>query len=335
MSAGARGSPTPASGSVPLPKLGVLVPLVTPLLPDGAVDGESFRVLIDFQVRAGVDGLLVLGSSGEAVALSAAERAFAAAIAVEHARGRTHLMIGVATHGTKDAATEAAVLADLGPDSLLVAAPAGFALSQPELATHFRAVGQSCDTPLVAYEAPTRVGVSLGAELVASLGAEGSIAGLKDSSGDLVKGRVMSEATSDLAGFVRYTGCEHCIDGAMLAGYNGAIAGLANVFPEFHVELVRRVALGDWAGASQVQGYLISLLELYDYSFAGASFSAQFFAVVKEALRQRGVIAHGTISAPMTPADDGLPAHCERMLRRGAELADRLAADHIAEPVSP
>jgi 4-hydroxy-tetrahydrodipicolinate synthase len=334
MSAGVRGSPTTSSGRMPLPPLGVMVPLVTPLLPDGTVDGESLRSLIDFQIQAGVDGLLVLGSSGEAVALGSADRALAAAIAVEHARGRTHLMIGVPTHGTKDAAAEAAVLADLGPDSLLVAAPAGFELAQPELARHFRAVAQSCDTPVVAYEAPTRVGVSLGAELVASLGAEGSIAGVKDSSGDLVKGRIMAQATSGLAGFVRYTGCEHCIDGAMLAGYNGAIAGLANVFPEFHVELVRRVARKDWAGASQVQGYLISLLDLYDYSYADASFSAQFFAVVKEALRQRGVIAHGTISAPMTPADDGLPAFAERMLRRGSELAGFLAGDQAPESVS-
>jgi 4-hydroxy-tetrahydrodipicolinate synthase len=335
MSAAVPGSPEPTSGRVPLPQLGVLVPLVTPLLPDGSVDADSLRSLMDFQIQAGVDGLLVLGSSGEAVALSAADRGLAAAHAAEHARGRTHLMIGVPALGTKDAAAQAAAVADLGGDSLLVAAPAGFALSQQELARHFRAIARSSGTPLVAYEVPTRVGVSLSAELVASLGADGSIAGVKDSSGDLVRGRVMSQATSGLAGFVRYTGCEHCIDGAMLAGYNGAVAGLANVFPEFHVELMRRVAAGDWPGASQVQGYLISLLELYEYPFAGASFSAQFFAVAKEALRQRGVIAHGTTSAPMTPADDGLAAHVRRMLRRGADLAGGLAGDQVAASVSP
>lgn len=332
MSAPVHHSPTLVSGRLPLPQPGVLVPLVTPLLPDGTVDADSLRQLIDFEINAGVDGLLLLGSSGEAVALSAADRVHVATQAVDHARGRTHLMLGVPTHGTKDAAAEAAVLADLGADSLLVAAPAGWKLSQPELAEHFASIGRLADAPLVAYEAPTRVGVSLGAELVASLGADGSIAGVKDSSGDLVKGRVMSEETRGLDGFVRYTGCEHCIDGAMLAGYNGAIPGLANVFPEFHVELMRRVARKDWAGASRIQGYLISLLDLYYYSLANASFSAQFFAVVKEALRQRGIIAHGTTSLPMTAADAGVRAHAERILQRGAELAGGLAQDHVAVP---
>jgi 4-hydroxy-tetrahydrodipicolinate synthase len=197
-------------------------------------------------------------------------------------------------------------------------------LSQTELAGHFATFGRAVTTPLVAYEVPTRVGVSLSAGLVQSLGADGVIVGIKDSSGDLVKGRMMSEATRHLPGFVRYTGCEQCIDAAMLGGYNGAVAGLANVFPEFHAELIRRVAAGDWSGASEVQGHIMSLLDLYFHPLAEASFSAQFFAIVKEALVQRGVIAHNTSHAPMLQADDGVRRHVTEMLSRGTERAAEL-----------
>lgn len=308
------------SQQTPLPQQGVLVPVVTPLQPDGTPDLDSLDRLLDFCISAGVHGLLVLGSSGEAVALSADERMAVGDRAVRHARGRAHVMLGVSAHGTKDATAEARRLDELWPDSLLVTSPAGFELSQAELSGHFRAVSAAVTSPMVAYEVPSRVGVSLDAELIRSLGADGVIKGVKDSSGDLVRGRAIAEATRDLVNFVRYTGCEQCIDGAMLAGYNGAIAGLANVFPEFHVELIRRAAGGDWVGASEIQGYLMQLFGLYYHPFGEASFSAQFFAVVKEALVQRGVIAWGTTSAPMTQADESVARHVAEFLRRGAEL---------------
>lgn len=311
---------------VPLPASGVMVPLVTPLLPDGRVDLDSLSSLLEFAIDAGVDGALVLGSSGEWLWLSADERARVAAHAVEHYARRTHVMLGVPSHGTADAVNAARDLSALGPGSLLVSAPAGERPSPEELVRHFDAIASVVTAPVVAYEVPTRVGTVLGAGLVRRLGEDGIVAGVKDSSGDLVGGRMISEATRHLPGFVRYSGCEQCIDAAMLGGYDGTIAGLANVFPEFHVELVRRASAGDWAGASELQSAVVSLLDLYFHALPDASFSAQFFAVVKEALVQRGVIAHATTSHPLTPADDGIRRHAARLLEQGAELRERLLA---------
>ena len=320
----------PHDGSrVPLPGKGVLTPLVTPLLPDRTPDLDSLGRLLDSEIAVGVNGFLVLGSSGEGVALSANERQQVAEHAISHVSSRAHVMLGVSAHGTKDARNEARALDALGPDSLLVAAPAGFALSQTELSGHFRAISQAVSAPVVAYEVPTRVGVSLGAELIAELGRERVIAGVKDSSGNLVAGRMYSEATRALPGFVRYTGCEQCIDAAMLGGYDGAVAGLANVFPRFHVELVQRAVAGDWPGAARVQGAVISLLNLYFHPLANASFSAQFFAVVKESLVQQQIIEHGTTSAPMTEADDGVRQHVTAMLRQADELAHSLGLPEL------
>lgn len=321
--ASAPGSQAPRQRST-LPVLGVLIPVVTPLLPSGSPDLESFDRLLEFGLAAGVGGFLVLGSSGEAVALSADERYQVATRAQAYCRGRAHLMLGVVAHGTKDAADDASRLDGIGADSLLVTAPAGFAMSQTEIAGHFRAIAGRVDTPVVAYEVPTRVGVSLSAELIAELGADGTVIGVKDSSGDLVRGRAVSEATRGLPGFVRYTGCEQCIDGAILGGYDGAIAGLANVFPEFHVELMRRLRAGDWTGASAVQGLIMQLLALYFHPLEYASFSAQFFAVVKEALVQRGVIAHGTSSPPLVQADESVRVHVAKILELGEQLAAAL-----------
>ena len=323
------GSANQGAQRIPLPSPGLLVPIVTPLLPSGEPDLASFDRLLDFGIDAGVDGFLVLGSSGEAVALSADERLQVATRARDHCGGRAHLMFGVVAHGTKDAGADAVRLDDIGPDSLLLTAPGGFAMSQREIAGHFRTIAARVDTPIVAYEVPTRVGVSLSAELIAELGDDGTIIGIKDSSGDLVRGRAVSEATRHIPGFVRYTGCEQCIDAAILGGYDGTIAGLANVFPEFHVELVRRLATGDWIGASAVQGMIMRLLDLYFHPLEYASFSAQFFAVVKEALVQRGVIAHGTTSPPLVQSDESIRAHVTKILELGKELTAQLGSGRV------
>lgn len=313
-----------------LPHPGVFVPVVTPLLPDGTPDLPSFDRLLDYGIAAGVDGFLVLGSSGEAVPLSAAERYEVATRAVTHCAGRAHLMFGVVTHGTKDAMADAERLDEIGPDTLLLTAPAGLAMSQTEIAGHYRMVVAAVQTPVVAYDVPTRVGVALSAELVTELATEGTIVGLKDSSGDLVRGRSVSEATRHLEGFTRYTGCEQVIDGALLGGYHGTIAGLANVFPQFHVELVRRASAGDWPGASEVQGLIMRLLELYFHPLQYASFTAQFFAVVKEALVQLGVIAHGRSSPPLVQADKAMRAHVADILQLADELAPLLGQPRLA-----
>ena len=317
-------SPAPRVGARPLPARGVLVPLVTPLNPDGSVDLDSLTSLIDFTTGSGVDGVLVLGSSGEWLWLAAAERMKVAARATAYASSLTHVMLGVPHQGTADSADAAAKLGALDPGSLLVSAPAGDRPSPAELVRHYEQIAVRVDVPLIAYEVPSRVGTLLGPDLIRRLAEAGTIAGVKDSSGDIVGGRMISQATRHLPGFVSYTGCEQCIDASMLGGFSGAIPGLANVFPEFHVALMGRAAVGDWSGAAEIQNGIIGLMDLYFHPLPGASFSAQFFAVVKEALVQRGIIAHATTSRPLTQSDDGIRSHAAALLERGAELRERI-----------
>lgn len=307
------------SSSFALPVPGVLVPLVTPLLPDRSPDLESLVSLIDFVLDHGVHGLLVLGSSGECAALPAAHRDVVAGAAISSARGRAHVMVGVSTAGTIDAKAEAKRLAGMGADSLLVAAPAGMRLAPAELERHFRALAD-CGAPVVAYDVPARVGVALEPQSVARLAREGAIAGIKDSTVELPKAMRYVAALRDVPGFVTYTGCEECIDASLLAGYSGAIPGLANVFPQLPAALVAAAARGDWAQASTLQAAVIELLELYSYSLPGGSFLAQFFGTVKTALVELGVIAHATASAIFIQPDQGLREHVVRLLARSREF---------------
>jgi len=295
--------------------------MVTPLLPTGEVDIESTRSFVTALAGDGVAGVLVLGSSGENAALSATRRRRAVE-AVLAAEQNVHVMVGVAALGTEDAVADTHEFAAMGADSILVSAPFGFQLSQDELGGHYAAIAAASNAPVVAYEVPSRVGVSLSTPLLSRLLSEGVIAGVKDSSGNVGAARLRCGAftAAGLTGVAHYTGSEECIDAFLLGGGTGCIPGLANVFAPLHVDLCRRAEAGDWAGATQVQNSIASLLDLYFNELPRASFSAQFFAIVKEALVQQGIIAHNTTAVPFIQADAGTRDHVTRMLERARAL---------------
>lgn len=300
-----------------------MAPALTPLRYDRRPDLDSLERLVDLQVRAGASGMLVVGSSGESVSLSADDRLQVIEHAIAYAAGRLHIMAGISTYGLEDAMREVQAVAALHPDSILVAAPAGLQLSPGELIDHFGALSEVAEAPLVAYDVPARVGTSLGVDTIATLASAGIIAGVKDSSTDLTKARLITQATADRGDFVRYTGCEYNIDASLLMGYHGAVPGLANVFPDFHVELARCAAEADWAGAAKVQGAITELLSLYDAPLAGGSGSAAFYAATKEALRQKGIFATNASSRPQTQSDESVSRYVTDVMKR----ADRLSED--------
>lgn len=304
-----------------LPVSGVVVPLITPLTPDREADGPSMVSLVDFVVEACVTGVLVLGSSGENGALSASCREAAVQHAVRGARGRIHVMVGVAALGTSEAIDYARRYQSLGADSLLVPPPFVFTPSDREMRGHFEAIAAVARVPVVAYDVPSRTHAPLSPTMLAQLGSDGVIAGVKDSSNDLAKPRTLVELTRGLNSFVRYTGVEEAVDALLLTGYDAAVPGLANVFPRPFVSVTTAAARGEWEKASAAQSEAIRLLDLYQCPVPGGSPAARFFAGAKEALRQMGVIAHNTSSVPFLQPDEAVTRYVSELLRRAAAAA--------------
>lgn len=301
---------------------GVIPPLVTPMHPDSSPDMDSLSNLIDHVLGHGASGILVLGSTGENGLLAREERIAIVEHAISHVAGRTHVMVGIPAMGVLDAKTDASIYADLGASSLLVPAPYGFALASTELERYFRSVASVApSTPIVAYNVPSRVGVTLDAALLATLAGDGTIAAIKDSSGDLESHRLTSERTSGIAGFRRLTGSELCIDAALLGGFHGAVPGLSNVFIERHVELLGHTRSGDWEAAASVQSLIVGCADLYSAPSRPGSFVAAAIGALKEALVQRGLISHSTISSSLAQVDDAMRAHVAAVLGRVLEPA--------------
>jgi len=294
--------------STPSPRFsGVVPPTVTPLLEGGGVDVASLERLLERQLEAGVHGIFALGSSGETVFLSDAERDQALEVIVKTVGGTVPVIAGAIEPTTARVLDRVRAAERLGADALVATAPFYAIVGPYEVERHFRAIAAASDLPLLAYDIPVCVHTKLSVDLLTRLAAEGVIAGVKDSSGDDVAFRQLLLSVQDKApeaDFSALTGHEVVVDGMMLAGASGAVPGLANVDPEAYVRLHNACVAGNWTAARTEQDRLTRLFRIVDAPDATAAGATRGVGAFKTALTLLGVIASNAVSLPMRPLDE-------------------------------
>jgi 4-hydroxy-tetrahydrodipicolinate synthase len=233
---------------------GLIVPMVTPFTPDGEdLDKTALRKLVSFLADSGVDGVISSGTTGEFPLLREEERRLAVETVVEAAAGRIAVVAqtGMATTAATIAMTRFARQA--GADAALVVSPYYYRVSDTALIEHYRRVADAAeDMPVFLYNIPGNTGNNLSPAVVAQLARHcPNIAGIKDSSGDLI------QLAEYIAGAERrfYTleGNDRLILAALANGADGSASGNAGVVPEPFVELFRAFRAGDLPGALRAQ----------------------------------------------------------------------------------
>ncbi len=296
--------------ALPTPLTGVVPPVCTPLDPRGEVDTGSLGRLVEHLVTGGVHGLFALGSTSEVAYLTDAQRATALEAVLKAADGRVPVLAGVIDTTTARVLDHARTAQALGADALVATAPFYTRTHPKEIAGHFRAIRAAVDLPLFAYDIPVAVHSKLPGALVRELAEDGTLAGLKDSSGDegglrrlLVElggrdGRRIGPAPD----FAVLTGSELTVDAALLAGADGVVPGIGNVDPAAYVRLYDACRAGDWAGAAAEQERLVALFGMVDAGpEAEMGRSSSALGSFKAALHLLGVIGHPATAAPQLP----------------------------------
>jgi 4-hydroxy-tetrahydrodipicolinate synthase len=300
---------------------GIVPPIVTPLTLEGEVDTTSLERLLSLQIEAGVDGLFVLGSSGEVGYLTDAQRAQVVQTAIGHVGGQVPVLVGVNDMTTNRVIAVAEQAREAGADAIVATAPLYAITDAAETATHFRSIHAAVDLPLFAYDVPVRVHSKLSPAMLVELGREGVIAGVKDSSGDDVSFRMLLRQSAGLENFAVFTGHEVVVDGCLLMGASGAVPGLANVDPHGYVRLWRAAQAGDWAAAKAEQDRLTDLFSIVEAPTPGrVSAGAAGLGAFKTALALRGVITGNTMCAPMLSLDESETATIKVVLEQAGLL---------------
>lgn len=282
---------------------GCATALVTPFLPDGSLDTDALRRLILLQLDAGIDALVLLGTTGEPCTLGMDERERVITIGLETVDGRIPVLIGTGSNDTRRAIEYARQARKLGAQGQLSVTPYYNKTTQAGLIRHYSAILDSCDLPMILYNVPSRTGMSIKPDTLAQLAVHPHVAGLKEASGDLsLAADFLSCTHGDLP---IYSGNDDLIVPLMALGACGVISVCSNVLPLQTRLITCACENGCFDEANDAQQALLPLMR--------ALFSQVNPIPVKAALAMMGLI-HDVVRLPLVPMEEPERGRLRRIL---------------------
>jgi 4-hydroxy-tetrahydrodipicolinate synthase len=227
---------------------GCLTALVTPFR-DGKVDFDRLTKLVDWQIEQGVDGLVAVGTTGESATLDVEEHVAVIAATVKAARGRVPVIAGAGGNATSEALELTRAAEAAGANALLHVTPYYNRPSQEGLFRHFEAVAKSTKLPIILYNVPTRTACDLLTETVVRLADLDNVIGIKDATGNLVRGSELIARVGDRITVL--SGDDGTAFPLYALGARGVISVVSNVAPRAMSDMWDAVKAGDWARGRQ------------------------------------------------------------------------------------
>lgn len=287
---------------------GIYTAIVTPFTRDDAFDEPAFRRLVEFQIEAGIAGLLVAGGSGEFVSLTPAERQRVFEVAVDQAANRIPIIAGALAPGTREVQETVRCAATAGASAVLVLPSYYIKASPTGIHEHFARVADSAPIPIVAYNNASRTGITLDVALLETLATIPSIVALKECERDLAVISTKIRAVGDRIAIM--SGDDDLGFPTFLLGSPGGIFTTANLVPAFHRQLFEATVRCDLPTAREAHYALLPLVE--------ALYTADHPGPLKDAM--------SLIGYPVGPARAPLQGASADNLRRARDALDRLAA---------
>ncbi|MFF4731545.1 4-hydroxy-tetrahydrodipicolinate synthase [Streptomyces mirabilis] len=295
---------------------GSIAPVVTPFTDDGAVDHNSLRSLIRFQLESGSHGISLGGSTGEPSAQTVAERIAAMRTAAQEIGDRVPFLPGTGSHKLNETLELTAAAQELGADAALVITPYYARPTQEALYEWYARVAREFpDLPIVAYNVPSRTAVDIAPETVKRLFTDfGNFVGVKETTKDFEHfSRVLHACGRSL---LVWSGIELLCLPLLALGGAGFVSAVANLAPGAVARMYELWEAGDFDGARDLHYRLHPLVDLL--------FVETNPAPAKWVLAQQGRIASPHVRPPLiTPTAPGL-ARIRTFLAEGGDLTQQL-----------
>ena len=236
---------------------GMATAMITPMTPHG-VDYDTLARFIEFQLSAGINALVAVGTTGESATLTPEERKQVIAFTVKQVNGRVPVIAGTGTNNTAHVLDFTKSACDDGADAVLVVTPYYNKATQKGLINHYTAVADASEKPVILYSVPSRTGCNLLPDTVATLSQHPKIGALKDANGNIDQ---TVETIAKCGGNLDiYSGEDSLTVPMMAMGAMGCISVLSNVVPGMAVEMCDKFFSGDIAGAAALQCKMLPLI---------------------------------------------------------------------------
>ena len=271
---------------------GAATALITPLNAQG-IDYAQLGRLIDWQIDAGIDALVICGTTGESSTLTDKEHREAISFAVERTAGRVPVIAGTGSNDTAYAIDLTRFACEAGADACLVVTPYYNKATQKGLVAMYNAIADASTKPLILYNVPSRTGTAIQPATYVELAKHPNIAAIKEANGNIsaiVETMALVGDQLDL-----YSGNDDEIVPILSMGGKGVISVLSNLLPAETSRLCHKFFEGDVAGAAQMQCTYLKLIR--------ALFSEVNPIPVKAAMAALG-FCEDYLRLPLTPMED-------------------------------
>jgi 4-hydroxy-tetrahydrodipicolinate synthase len=292
---------------------GIIPPLATPLLELDRLDRDALAALIEHVIAGGVSGIFLLGTTSEGPSLPAMVKEELISEACEIVSGRVPVLVGITDTVFSESVRLAEHAAGCGAQGLVLAPPYYQGLGELELENYLRQVTLAVPLPVLLYNIPGCVKLSISPETVSHLAEMPQVVGLKDSSGDMAYFEAAARGVAKRSDFAMFVGPEEMITKAVSLGAIGGVCAGANLFPRLYVELLKAAIHKETAKADALQ-QIVHTVSQNIYLLSEAP--TRVIRGVKGALATLG-IGNGLPSLPIPPLS---PAEQSELSRRMAML---------------
>jgi len=265
---------------------GIVPPMVTPLLDRDHLDVAGLERLLEHILAGGVNGLFILGTTGEGPSLSYHLRQELIERVCRQVNGRVPVLVGITDTAFVESIQLAGQAAASGASALVLAPPYYLPEAQPELQEYLDHLVPELPLPLFLYNMPALTKVSFELDTIRRALQEPRIIGFKDSSGDLTYFKAVAELIQERPDWSLLMGPEEKLLASLQLGGHGGVSGGANLFPKLYVRVVAAHQAGDLAAAAAWQQVI---QRVSDSFYRIGKYSSSIIKGIKCALACQGI----------------------------------------------
>ena len=239
---------------------GVFPALLTPFTADDQVDLDMYEKNLNAQLEAGIHGIIIGGSLGEASTLTLSEKESLVRFSVEKLAGRIPVIMNIAEGATKDAVDQARLAKEWGADGLMLLPPMRYKADDRETVEFFKAVARQTDLPIMIYNNPVDYKIDVTLDMFAQLAEFPHINAIKESTRDVTNITRLKNKFGNR--FAILCGVDPLTVEELALGADGLVAGLVDAFPKETVVMYNLVKSGKMEEAIAIYRWFMPLLEL-------------------------------------------------------------------------
>jgi 4-hydroxy-tetrahydrodipicolinate synthase len=278
---------------------GVLVPCITILHEDGSIDYENMVCHAENLIRAGVDGILLFGSTGEFYAISLAEKKKLVKKFTQAAAKRTQIIVGINSCDLHEAIDFGQYCKSVDVDAVMVISPYYFPPSDISVEEFFGNIAKNIDMPIFFYNFPTKTGNSLNPDtLIKLIRKYPNFIGIKDTVDMISHTRLLIQKIKAVKpSFLVYSGFDEYYCSTRLAGGDGIVGAISNFDPQLMVRMHKAYEADDFVTVKKCSQKIVVLMELY-------TVTPLFISAIKVAVKAKGLNISCYTKAPATQVSE-------------------------------